>query len=331
MIYDVATCVGEKHIDVAIKSIRSLLLFSDARKIFAISSARILDQIEKEVGQEPRIRLLDENHLINTIDINFIKEKFKQRIGSEERTNWYFQQFIKMSISGHPEISEYYLIWDSDTILLKPTAFFDESNRVLINPANEYHRPYFDSIERILNIKRQVSFSFISEHFMVKKEYMQILIQNISANAQPNTSWIEHIISSIDNKDLGKSGFSEYETYGNFIALKFRNSFSLRKIKSTRYGTIFFGSKPDKYAIFSLMRSGYAFATFESWHKISRLKAPIMNSIARVAYIFCYLTRRYSEQLKAANEIVRLARDSIVVRRARVKHKPHRLRNPGPT
>ncbi len=305
MIYDVVTCIGKKHIDVAIKSIRSLLLFSDARKIVAISSVQILDQIKKEVGEEPRIRLLDENHLINAIDINFIKEKFKQRIGSEERANWYFQQFLKMSVSGHPEISEYYLIWDSDTILLKPIAFFDESNRVLINPANEYHRPYFDLIEKILNIERQVSFSFISEHFMVKKEYMQALIENISANAQPNTSWIEHIINSIDNKDLGKSGFSEYETYGNFIAFKFRKSFSFRKIKSTRYGTSFFGSKPNKYAIFNLMISDYAFATFESWHKISRLKALIINSISRAIYIFCCLIRCYSEQLKATNEIVR--------------------------
>lgn len=305
MIYDVATCVGEKHIDVAIKSIRSLLLFSNARKIFAISSARILDQIEKEVGKNPRMHLLDESHLINAITIDFIKEKLRQRIESEERAGWYFQQFLKMSVSDHPEISEYYLIWDSDTILLKPIAFFDQSNRVLINPANEYHRPYFDLIKRILNIERQVSFSFISEHFMVKKEYMQTLIKNISANAQPNTSWIEHVINSIDNKELGKSGFSEYETYGNFIAFKFRNSFSCRKIKSTRHGTSFFGSRPDKYAIFYFMLSGYASATFESWHKASRLKVPIRKSISRAIYIFCYLTRYCSRQLKATAELVR--------------------------
>jgi hypothetical protein len=307
MIYDVLMCIGKKHIDIAIKSICSLWLFSGARKIFVVSSAQVLEKIAKKIGKDYYIVFLDEDYLIDGTDIKSMQEKFKQRIGSEARACWYFQQFLKMCVSNNPEIADYYLIWDSDTILLEPIDFFNSEKRVLINPRTEYHKPYFHVIKRILGIERQVSFSFVSEHLMVKKEYMKLLIKNLVINTPPNVSWIEHVINSIDDKDLGKSGFSEYETYGNFVALKFKDSFLCRKAKSTRHGTMLFGSRPDKYAIFSLMLSGYAFATFESWQTPSKLKVLIGKSIAKATYIFCRLTRCYSGQLKAAAEIDRYA------------------------
>ncbi|MBW4645209.1 MAG: hypothetical protein KME23_19820 [Goleter apudmare HA4340-LM2] len=305
LIYDVVTCVGKKNIDIAIKSIGSLLLFSDARKIFVISSAQILEQIAKKIGKDSRIYLLNEDQLIDGIDIESMQENFKRRIGSGTRAGWYFQQFLKMSVCSHPEIADYYLIWDSDTILLKSIAFFDDKKRVLINPKTEYRKPYFHLIERILGIERQVNFSFISEHLMVKKEYMKLLIDILLTNTPPNTSWVEYILNSIDDKDLGGSGFSEYETYGNFVALKFRDSFLCRSVNSTRHGTKFVGPLPDKYAIFMLMRFGYTFATFESWQEPSRLRVWIGKSIARAMYILCHLTRCYSGQIEAATQIDR--------------------------
>jgi hypothetical protein len=303
MTYDIVTCIGKNHIDIAVKSIRSLLMFSDARTIFVITSTRIMEQIAKKIGEDSLIKFIDEDKLIDDIDIKSMKAKFKRRIGSEDRAGWYFQQFLKMGVSSRPEIAEYYLIWDSDTILLEPIEFFNEEKRVFVNPAKEYHKPYFNLIEKILGIERQVNYSFISEHLMVKKEYMNLLIEDIEANTPPNTSWVEHIINSIDDKDLGHSGFSEYETYGNFVALNFRDSFLCRTVQSTRNGAMHFGHLPDKYAFFSLMRSGYTFATFERWQKISILKFLNRKIIDVIMYIFCHLTGRYSGQLKSATEL----------------------------
>jgi len=305
MIYDAILCVGGKHIDIAVKSIRSLLHFSNARKIFVISSIQTLEHIRKILGENSRVLLLDEDHLIDSINIKFIQKVFEQRIGSKKRAGWYFQQFLKMSVSSHPEIADHYLVWDCDTILFEPIVFFDSEQRVLINPKSEYHKPYFYTLDNVLGIDKQVNFSFISEHFMVKTDYMRLLVESLIAKVRFNTSWVEYVLDSIDDKNLGRSGFSEYETYGNFIALKFRDSFSCRSIKSTRHGTQLFGTQPDKYAIFSLMYCGYAFATFESRHKAFKPKVLILKAIARTIYTFCYLSGRCSRQLKAATELAR--------------------------
>ena len=306
MIYDTVMCVGKQHVDIAVKVINSLLLFSNARKIFVISPLSSLNSLKNKLGEHSSIWLIDEEHVIDGTDIKTIKEKFIKRAGSDKRFGWYLQQFLKMSASELPELSDHYLIWDSDTVLLKEIKFFDNNGRTLIAPATEYHKPYFGLINKVLGFDKQVEYSFISEHLMLKKKYMKSLINNLTINAPPNTSWIEFILNSIDVKDLLKSGFSEYETYGNFIALKFSDSFSCRKIKSTRNASMLYGKKPDRYTFFRLMRSGYTYATFESWQdNPSKLKRLVNACVLRTSWIFHCLTRRCSGQLKAATELDR--------------------------
>lgn len=307
MIYDAVMCVGKQHVDIAIKSIQSLLLFSHTRKLFVISPRSTLDLIEIklcELGELSHIILLDEEQVLFGVDIKTVRENFEKKAGGNQRFGWYLQQFLKMSASELPEIADYFLIWDSDTVLLQEIFFFDEHGKVLIAPSSEYHEPYFRLIDKVLGIKRQASHSFISEHFMVKKEYMKCLIENIITNAPKDTSWIEFIIESIDEKNILKSGFSEYETYGNFIATKFSESFLCRVIKSTRQGTMIYGNHPDRYAFFDLMRSGFVYATFECWQSPpAKLNRVVRSCLIRISWILCKLTRRYSGQLRAAAKL----------------------------
>jgi len=53
-----------------------------------------------------------------------------------------------MAICNYSDMADHYLIWDSDTILLKSLLFFDKEKRVLINPETEYHEPYFILIKK---------------------------------------------------------------------------------------------------------------------------------------------------------------------------------------
>lgn len=305
MNYDAVMCVGKHHIDIGIKSIRSLLLFTEAGKIFVVSPRPVLDSIKHKIGGHNRIRFIDEDHVIDPTAINDIREKFTKRAGSDSTFGWYYQQFLKMSVCELPELSDYYLIWDADTVLLKALSFFDKDGKPFIAPSAEHHKPYFQLTNKVLGFDRQVKFSFISEHLMVKKEYMKLLLSALATHAPPDTSWIEFIIDSIDVKNIHRSGFSEYETYGNFIALKFNDSFTCRKIKSTRYGSKRYGNKPDQYAFFGLMRFGYTYATFEAWHKPSKLKLKIKAYALRALWNYHCRTSRCSEQIKAATELGR--------------------------
>lgn len=295
-------CVSSKHKDIALKAIRSLYLFSQSRKIFVITSLNNFTFFENRLETRLPVYLLDEDQLIENINLRVIQNIFDQRIGSHQRSGWYFQQFLKMYICNLSDVADHYLIWDSDTILLRAVDFFDKDGRVLVNPTTQYHQPYFNLITKILGIKKQVIFSFISEHFMIRKTYMKELISNFTTR---DTSWVELILNSIDNQDLRRSGFSEYETYGNFIALNYKNSFNCRPIKSTRNGAKYYGKNPNKYDIFSLMQACYMFATFEARPPTLTMRIAVNKVNSRINYTHCHLTNRCNGRLNAAAEICR--------------------------
>ena len=52
--YDVVTCIGKDHLEIGIRSLRSLIKFSQAKKIFAISSHKNIIFI-KEIYQSSNI------------------------------------------------------------------------------------------------------------------------------------------------------------------------------------------------------------------------------------------------------------------------------------
>lgn len=92
---------------------------------------------------------------------------------------------------------------------------------------------------------------------------MQEVIKNISPNSQTPKDWVINTLSTISIDELAYSGFSEYETYGNYIAYKYPHSIQSRIIHSMRNGTVYYGFLPDKYILFFLLNSQYTTVTFE--------------------------------------------------------------------
>jgi len=307
MIYDSVLCVATRHKNIALKAIRSLHLFTQSRKIFVITPQHNFAFFENTLDECLPVCLLDEDKIIENISLSVIQKYFTQRIGTPLRAGWYFQQFLKMSVSNIPDVADHYLIWDSDTILLQPLTFFDHDRTVFINPKIEDHEPYFKALKKTTDIEKQVDFSFISEHLMVNKSYMSELVHNFRAKASDEVSWVELILNSIDNDHLGASGFSEFETYGNFIALNYKDSFKCRSIKSTRNGAMYFGMNPNKHDILLFMLAGHAFVTFEAWKSGSSNRIARNKTLSKIIYksclFLCYLTKYYGGQLNAASRI----------------------------
>ena len=306
MIYDAVLCVAPQHKDIALIAIKALYLHSQPRKIFVVSARENFTFFSEKLAQHLPIHLLDEDHIIANTNLNTIQNYLIQRFALNDRSGWYFQQFLKMAICNIADIADYYVIWDSDTILLKNIDFFDKEGKVLISTKIENHTPYFKLIKKILGIEKQVNFSFISEHMMVNKFYMKELLNHIIAQTPDKISWVEFILNTIDKKDM-TSGFSEFETYGNFIATKYKDSFKCRVLKSIRHGTQIYGSIPNKYDVFSLMLSGYVFITFETYHTPSKKRIRIIaNKIkSGIFYKFCDLTHLCSMKLNIINKIFR--------------------------
>jgi len=232
--------------------------------------------------------LIDE-HSIDNVHFDSIKDYLKLNIGTEQRAGWYYQQFLKMQAFKIIE-NQYYLIWDADTIPLQKIIFFNKNNQILIQTGSEHHLPYFETIHNILGINKQVPYSFISEHMMVDRKQMEKFIIDIQTLSS-NQNWPLFILTKINKSDLALSGFSEYESFGNYLIQQQASYFETRKeetlLKTYRFGSQLFGKIPSDNDLQLLTKMGYSYVTFEEW---DIQKAKVIQRNKRLANIVNKIT-----------------------------------------
>lgn len=198
------------------------------------------DEIKPMLPNDKGIEFIKETDIV---DFGAVKKYIINRTGKEEdgkRTGWYVQQFIKMGYSRLCN-DDYYLLWDSDTVPVKPVKMFDGSVP-FFDCKKEYHKDYFDTIGKLLpGLKKCQEGSFISEHMLINTTLMREMLDAIEENGDiEGKSFEEKIINAVSVEALPKSGFSEFETFGTYVATKYPNAYKLRKWKSMRFGGFFF-------------------------------------------------------------------------------------------
>lgn len=287
--FDVVMPVTNQHNHIACLSIISLAQNVTPRHIYVITpkdNFRFFESLQKYYP----VITLDENDIIPKVNLRAIADFIENAGQNRARAGWYFQQFLKMSACCLPDIGDYYLIWDADTIMLKPLKFLNDKNQILIKPSAEYHQPYFDTYYKIFGKTRSVNYSFISEHFFVKTNYMKELITAIKKHTTMERNWVWNIMNAVDSKHLSGSGFSEYETYGNFVNTVHPETFVLRPLKTIRDGARRFGPIPNRYDLHRLSLS-YSYASFETWDTGKSLRIWIEKLLS--AFIYFLYPGRY--------------------------------------
>lgn len=198
MKYDIVLPVALNHINISFLAIHSLIKNANTRKIYVITEKKNFLYFSTLIDEGHPIILLDQNSLIDSINIENIENYIKCKGENPNRGGWYLQQFIKMGACYIPNISDYYLVWDSDTIMVRPITFISNDGNVFIYTISEYNPLYFDiyydTYYKIFRRNRSVNFSYISNHFMIKKEYMKELIVEIENNFSSDKSWVWKII-----------------------------------------------------------------------------------------------------------------------------------------
>ncbi|MDP1625098.1 MAG: DUF6492 family protein [bacterium] len=139
------------------------------------------------------------HHIINGIDLR----------------GWIFQQLLKYSATDIVKTGKF-IVLDSDTILLRPHAFIQDEKHVFFQ-STEWNQEYFKSFYSIFTEKAPHRTSLVSHMMLfdvVRLTEMKREIESIHGKI-----WHDSILSAID---LSKhSCFSEYETYANWIALRY--------------------------------------------------------------------------------------------------------------
>ena len=267
----IALLVAEKSlIDIIEKSIQGLLINSNVYIIYLVVPNEDVTLFRAKINNN-QVHILSENDLISSEKQILIKE----RLGKMHfMYGWYLQQFLKFEFAHHID-QDNYLIWDADTVLFKKMVFKTDIFEVV--PSSEYHKPYFETLEKILGIQRQVNFSFISQFMMVNKNELNDFFSLIDRESPQN--WYLRVIENIKKDAINE--FSEYESYGNYIAFKNKRSIKLKHKKWFRYGAAVYNFKNlKKYSFRDLKNkfSGYTFVAFER-HKYSFFKRFIAKII----------------------------------------------------
>jgi hypothetical protein len=171
---------------------------------------------------------------------------------------WYYQQFLKMGFSDFVPDSDYYLIWDTDTLLTRRISFY-EHERVLLTASHEYHRDYFKTIKKLLPGTAIPDRSHISQHALVRTADMAALLAELSSHGLP---WWQYVLSSMTGKSPQQ--FSEYETYAAYCLSRWPERYQSLRRRWFRSGTAYFGTNWHSANI-SALANLYDYIAFEGW------------------------------------------------------------------
>jgi hypothetical protein len=217
------------------------------------------------INSKIRFEFVNEDELYNGLSYQHIREIIEKRDRfAGKRAGWYLQQFLKLSYAYRCR-GEYYMTWDADTIPLR-TINMEEDGKPVFDVKDEYNRPYFATINRLFNktVSRNNNFSYISEHMLFKTEYVMEMLSEIVGNTNlVGEHFFDRIMYAVHDVDLLESGFSEFETYGNYVENRYPGTYKTRSLKSLRNGNKEYGYYPTKEDLIDAS-SKYDLITFEN-------------------------------------------------------------------
>lgn len=238
--YNIIIPIAADDVAILRKNLNYIHKNLEGNKVIAIGSQAVKRELDRAACSN--IAFEDEDHIFPGMTLEKIRKILAERGVATKRAGWYFQQFLKISYAYRCQ-DEYYLTWDSDTIPIQHISMF-ENGKPVFDMKTEYHPAYFETMEKLFDgrIKKLFPRSFISEHMLFCTAYVKEMMSEIESNEhlEGNTFW-EKILWAINLKDILGSGFSEFETYGNYVCKRYPNDYVLREKESLRAGAWFLG------------------------------------------------------------------------------------------
>lgn len=233
--YDIVICVGWNDVLVVKKTIKYIRENLRGDNIYLILNNYYFNIYSKQFLTDNKVILVDEDTLVPGVTYKSLRVYFQEH-RPNFTTGWYYQQFLKMAFSLSEYAKDYYLIWDSDTLPLSKLEF-GKNGKLLFTQKKEYHREYFDTIEKIFGLKKEVDYSFIAEHMLIKTSIMREIINKLSK--EDSLLWPYYIIRHIPAEVNG--GFSEFETYGTYVTHYYPDLYTTRTLNTWRNAGFVFG------------------------------------------------------------------------------------------
>lgn len=244
-----------KFVPKIVSQLRKCIVGAD--NIYIITNGKFISKIQTTVRDSKTI-VLDENALTKGLDFSVVR-KLMNKQGRFEGYGWIFQQLLKFGFATTEYAKDYYLSWDADTLPLNEIDFFEDGHPIFTKKT-EYHKPYFDTNERLVGIGKVQPYSFIAEHMVFKKEYVNEMLSEIEKSTVEGTSWIDKCINACDF--FMTEVFSEFELYGSYVSVKHPDEYRTRQLRSFRNGGMIRGRHIND-ALLSALAFDQDIASFE--------------------------------------------------------------------
>lgn len=213
------------------------------------------EAMREQITLQKDVTYVDGNQLYDGMS----KESVRHRIDSlvqengiekyGDRAGWYFQQFVKMVYSQYTSEKQY-LVWDADVVPINAVSFWNERENkyIFITGGRHHHMVYYDTMGRLFNkeIVPVNEDTYVSHYMLIDSDIMREMIESIQNNVKlEGGTWWEKILSAIEIRELQEAGFSEFETYGEYVNEHYSDRYmmmdSVRKITNAR---AFLGNHP---------------------------------------------------------------------------------------
>ena len=175
------------------------------------------------IHTEAKFIIKKDSDFIKAKDQIFLKQTL-EKFGNIRMYGWYIQQFVKLAMIAVESTEKgCSLIWDMDTIPLRPLCFFTKKGETLnCYYSTKYHEEYFTTINRMFGLNKVVVNSFIAQCLPISHKYYSEFISELGALGPDN--WLSNLINSIEYK--APASFSEYETVGTYIEANHPGSYN---------------------------------------------------------------------------------------------------------
>lgn len=141
----------------------------------------------------------------------FTKKDIRYASSRWDRSGWLYQQLLKM-MGDRICQEKFFLVIDADTVLIRPHRFRSHGKTVFYT-RNWSQPEYFRTYQKLLGSKAPSPKSFVTHYMLFEKSKLAHLKRTLQT--RHNLPWYTAIIRSIDKKK--QFGFSEFETYANFV------------------------------------------------------------------------------------------------------------------
>ena len=176
------------------------------------------------------------------------------------RLGWVKQQVIANRAIQESE-SDWVLLVDADTILLKPRMWINELGEQILLPSEEFHDPYYDFLKTLSNDYKDAKNSFVSHHMIYNVKSLREIMARLGG--------ISEVLDKALSWSIGKgeSPFDlKYEIYAQYIYASDVNRVRLEKWGNVSYDRRNFSNMDKLKSELEILRNHYCSVSYHHWN-----------------------------------------------------------------